>query len=190
MGAHLDLIASFVIGGLLLLAIFSTSANIMGTSLQNTLDTLAQQNLSVLTEIVLYDFHKIGYYPIDVPPDDFRILSMDSTSMRFRADVDNNGSIDTVAYSIGDTSEASGTPNPRDVILYRLVNNETRAGAALGLTEFHLEYFDAEGNPTTVPSNVKTIEIVLAVESTHAYDDYYPRAIWRSMVRPRNLALQ
>ena len=190
MGALLDIIGSFVIAGLLMLAIFSTSANLTATATQNALDVLAQENLSVVTEMILYDFHKIGFYPCDVAPDDQRILAMSSNGIRFQSDIDNDGSIDTVAYSAGDTAEVSGTPNPKDFILYRLVNNEPRLGAALGVTEFDLEYRDAADQVTAVPSEVRSIEVGVAVESPFALDDFYPRAIWRTVVRPRNLALQ
>ena len=189
MGTQLDLIISFVIGGLLLLTILNTNANMMATATQNTLDVLTQENLSVLSEMILYDFHKMGYYPSFVAPDDFRILAMDSTSIRFRADIDNDGSIDTVYYGISDTSEAAGTSNPRDVILYRLLNGEAPLGAALGVTDFSLEYYDAVDSVTATAKDVRSIEIMLAVESPYAYDDYYPRAIWKTVVRPRNLDL-
>ena len=189
MGTQLDLIVSFVIGGLLLLTILNTNTNMMATATQNTLDVLAQENLSMLSEVILYDFHKMGYYPSDVAPDDFRILSMDSTSIQFRADIDNDGAIDTVYYGISDTSQAAGTPNPRDVILYRLLNGEAPWGATLGVTEFDLAYRDAADSVTTTSSEVRSIEVTLAVECLYAYDDYYPRSIWKTVVRPRNLAL-
>jgi hypothetical protein len=190
MGTQLDIVGSFVIAGLLLLAIFGTSASLTATATQNALDILAQENLSVVTEMILYDFHKIGYYPSHEPPDDFRILSMSPNGLRFRSDIDNDGSIDTVSYSVGDTSEVSGTPNRKDFILYRLVGNEPRLGAALGVTDFHLLYRDADDNVTVVPKDVRSIEVGLAVESPYAQDDLYPRAVWHTVVRPRNLALQ
>lgn len=190
MGAYLDIVGSFVIAGLLVLAIFSTSANLTATATQNALDVLAQENLSVVTEMILYDFHKIGFYPSDVAPDDDRILAMSSNGIRFRSDIDNDGLVDTVAYSVGDTAEVSGTPNPKDFILYRLVNREARLGAALGVTAFELVCRDAADQVTAVPSEVRSIEVTVAVESPYAFEDLYPRAVWRTMVRPRNLALQ
>ena len=117
------------------------------------------------------------------------MLAADSTSVTFLADLAADGSVDTVAYSVSDTSAAGGTENPRDRLFFHQVNGVPAGGMAMGLTDFHLTYLDSSGSATTVPAQIHAVEIVLTVESLYPYDDRYATATWEGTIRPRNLNL-
>jgi hypothetical protein len=93
--------------------------------------------------------------------------------------------MDSIRYYLGPTSELLSTPNPRDRMLYRVLNNETPKTSNLGVTQFRLIYFDALGDtippPITTPGLINSVEINLAVESVAAYDTSYSSAFWRQI---------
>lgn len=100
--------------------------------------------------------------------------------------------MDTLEYRTGPTSELSSTPNPRDMYLYRNVNNVSSQGSNLGITQFKLLYFNTFGNklttPVAVPSEIATIQIDVTVENVAAYNNEYSTAFWRQLrLTARNL---
>ena len=88
-------------------------------------------------------------------------------------------------YYLGPTSELLSTSNPRDRILYRVVNNEAPIGVNLGVTQFNLCFFDVLGNlinfPIAVTGEIYTMQIDLTVEDVDAYDEKYSTAFWRQI---------
>ena len=183
MSYMLDIVGSFIIGGLLLLAVISSYTNVSEFALNSSINLAVQENLREWTHIVQHDFRKIGYH-VDEPQT--AIQSCDSSSISFLADIDNNGSIDSISYSISDTYQIPGTENPRDRMLSRMINGQMITGS-LGLTDFQLRYFDGAGNPTWVPSNVKAVEVFIQVESTFPLDTTYVWSNWRGVISPLNL---
>jgi hypothetical protein len=140
------------------------------------------------------DIVKIGK---KIPDPSKSIIAADSNSITFLTDEktagnpDGDGIVDTMRYFVGPTSECSGTPNPRDRNLYRVVNGNSMY-ANLGVTQFELNFFDALGAPIsfpiTVPSEIYTMQINITVENTAAYDENYSTAFWRQIrLAARNL---
>ncbi len=88
-------------------------------------------------------------------------------------------------YYLGPASELLNTPNPRDRILYRVVNSEVPVGVNLGVTQFNLTFFDVLGNlinfPIAVPGEIYTMQIDITVEDVAAYDEKYSTAFWRQI---------
>ena len=115
----IELAGSFIIGGMLLLSIFSLNADIMETATLNNLGTNAQQNVTTIVSILEYDFSKIGYR---VPPGTAAITALSDTTIAFIGDVDNDNSVDSVSYYLGPKSEPSESENPNDRYLYRKIN--------------------------------------------------------------------
>ncbi len=162
-------------------------------------DLLVQQNLVSVVELLEYDFRKIGYCKrLGKNSRSIKInYSADSNSITFLTDERTNsnpvgdGIVDTMTYFLGPASELSGTANPRDRMLYRVVNGKSLS-ANLGITQFKLKYFDALGDsiyfPIAVPSEVYTMEINLKVENVAAYDENYSSAFWKQIrLAARNL---
>jgi len=95
-------------------------------------------------------------------------------------------------YYVGPTSELTGTPNPNDRKLYRVLNSDSPKSANLGITEFKLTYYNALGNqisfPIAQPGEIFTMQIDIVVENTAAYDEQYSSAFWRQIrLAARNL---
>ncbi len=165
----------------------------------NSQDLIVQQNLTSVVEVLENDLRKMGYCSdwTKLPNPATVILSADSTSIKFLTDVNNDGNVDTLYYYLGPTSELASTPNPRDRLLYRVVNNETPRSANLGITEFSLLYFDPLGDtltfPITSPGQISSIQISLKVEDIEPRVDQngnlqYVNAFWRQVrLSARNL---
>jgi hypothetical protein len=183
MGAILDLVGSAIIAGLLLLMLMSVNNNVSEFTILNGLSASAQENLVELATEVEYDFRKIGFR---VGNPNTAIISCDSTSISFRSDIDNDMTLDTVSYSLGQPAQMTSTLNPNDRKLIRTVN-AAQISSSLGLTLFRLRYYDSSGNSTWTASAVKGLEVALQVESPFPVDTTYARAFWRTRIFPKNL---
>ena len=183
MGTFLDIAGSAIIAGLLLLAVLSSYTNVNQYAIQNSMDLSVQGNLSEWLQIVQHDFRKIGYR---VGNPAWAIQSCDTSSISFVSDIDNNGVLDSVTYYLGLPDQVSGTQNPRDRALYRVVGGQ-QTGGALGITDFQLRYYDDSGNITWTPSDVKAVEIFIQVESSFPLDTTYAWSSWRGVIYPLNL---
>lgn len=175
----LDVVGSFFIGGILLIMALRLNASGMETSTVYNSNLILQQNLTTLVQMIEHDFRKIGYCRDwkKIPDPSKAIRIADSSRFRFWTDADNNGTVDSLTYFIGPTSELTDTPNPRDRYLYRQVNNGTPVPMNLGVTQFSLRYRDAENDlltfPVTDPRLVYFMEINVAVETAAPLEQEY-----------------
>lgn len=189
-----DIVGSTIIGGVLLLTLFRMNH----TATQNTYnfsgELIVQENLVTTVEVLEYDLRKIGYCenPFKIPNPARAILYGDSSRIKYLTDIDFDGNVDTVEYYLGPASELSGTPNPNDKMLYRLINGVPSA-VNLGVTDFKIKYYGALGNElplprNTVPTGIMSMEVNVSVENTAAYNEEYRFAFWRQMrLASRNL---
>lgn len=189
-----DIVGSTIIGGVLLLTLFRMNS----TATQNTYnfsgELIVQENLVTTVEVLEYDLRKIGYCenPFNIPNPARAILYGDSSRIKYLTDIDFDGNVDTVEYYLGPASELSGTPNPNDKMLYRLINGVPSA-VNLGVTDFKIKYYGALGNElplprNTVPTGIMSMEVNVSVENTAAYNEEYRFAFWRQMrLASRNL---
>lgn len=183
----LDILGSIIIGGVMMTIAYRLSDTITDRTYNHSGELTIQQNLATVAQIVEYDFRKIGYCKNwNLIPDPTKaILYADSSEIKFYTDIDNNGTVDSIRYYLGPTSQLTGTSNPRDRLLYRVLNNESPKSSNLGVTQFYLVYFDALGDTITPPVGVNggitSIEINLTVESTDAYDQKISKAFWRQI---------
>ncbi len=194
----LDILGSIIIGGMLMLILFRLSDSATENAFNYTGELSSQQNLAVVVQILESDFRKIGYCADweKIPDPSKSIIEADSNKIKFISDIlpdgAPDGNIDTVMYYLGPTSELSSTPNPRDRLLYRVLDNKSDGGVNLGITEFKLVYFDALGDtlpfPITFPGAITSMEINIAVENTAGYDNKYSSVFWRQIrLAARNL---
>jgi len=192
----LDIIGSVFVGGLLLLILFRLNTSATGTLYNSNAEINVQQAMVSVVEVLEHDFRKIGYCKdwTKIPDPSKSILYADSNSIKFLTDVDNNAVVDSLYYYIGSTSQLSNTPNPRDRLLYRVVNNDVPKSSNVGITKFTLKYFDAlknpiNENPVSTPALISSIQIDVQVENTEAFDSVYTVAFWRQIrLAARNLS--
>lgn len=202
MGAQvmIDLIGSIVVFGWLLL--MSLRVNTQNQENMQTLNgnLLVQENLVAVTQLLEYDFRKIGFCkePNNLTDPTRAILLADTSRIKFLTDIDRDGTgpdgvLDTMFYFLGDTSQLSQTPNPRDRYLYRQVMGEDAKSANLGVTSFSMRYFDRMGVPIPTPvgatelQKIQTIQITLSVENVYAAsivettNKQYSSAFWQQV---------
>lgn len=183
----LDVICSMIIGGILLSIVFRLSDSTTEKTFNNSGELSLQQNLSTVARMIEFDFKKIGYCAnwSQIPIPSRSILFADTSKLKFLTDVNKDGELDSIYYYLGPTSELLQTANPRDRILYRVVNDEQPIASNLGVTDFHMVFFDALGDtihlPISVPGEISSIEINLTVENVDAYNMKYSSAFWRQI---------
>lgn len=183
----LDIIGSMIIGGILLSITARLNDAATSKVYNNGAELSLQENMAVVAYILETDFRKIGFCSDwnKFPDPSKAIVYADESSIKYLTDIDSDTNMDSIRYYLGPTSELLSTPNPRDRMLYRVVNNEAPQTSNLGVTQFRLVYFDALGDtiapPITIPGLINSIEINLALETVAAYDTAYSSAFWRQI---------
>lgn len=216
----IDILGSMLVGGYLLLMLFGVNDNTVRNTYNFSGELTVQENLVSVVDVLEYEFRKIGYCedPLALPrPEENSILYADTSKVVFLTDLmvgpdynSGDGTVDTVEYSIGPTSELDATPNPEDRILYRKLNDNAPQGANLGVTYFKIRYFrdslTASGSTTLAeispvelpkvfvpgtPTGITAMQIDIKVENTATYDpasNPYRNAFWRQIrLSSRNL---
>ena len=190
----LDILGSILIGGLILLILFRLNTSATSNLYNNTSEANVQSAMISVGTVLENDFRKIGYCKdwTKIPDPTKVILLADTSSIKFLTDVNNDGIVDTLYYYLGPTSELTNTPNPRDRLLYRVVNSAPPKSSNVGITKFKLTYFDAFGNvlatPVTPPGQIQKMQIDLQVENPEPVDSTYIVAFWRQIrLSARNL---
>ena len=187
----LDILGASIIGGILLINLLNTNGNLVENESVYSHDKNLQIDLVIAATLIERDFNLLGYVnDVGLIQNNQNIFNGTASSIRFRSDIDNNGTIDTISYFVSDTSALSHTPNPRDMILYRKLNNNVPFVLANNITRFRLTYFDTQMNEVALPigltSVVNYIRIELRVEDPYAYDNNYSEAIWRRITVSTN----
>ena len=183
-------IMNYLIVSLLLLLMLKLNLFVNSSSITSDNELKLQQNAKTLAEIINYDFRKIGYQC-----DSTAIAIADSNHIKFYSDIDRNNTVDVIEYYTSDTTVATETENPSDIILFRKFNGVEMGGPTLGLTKIKLSYLDEFNVATTVLANIRYIKVELWVESTipemesnfvnpnHPYLFTY----WEMKINPRNI---
>lgn len=200
MSSLLDIFGSTFIAGMLLLLILKLNLFASTASYSSDTELKLQQNAKTLAEILNYDLRKIGYKHNGIA-----ITHADSNKIEFITDLQPPGisghdTSDVVEYFIKDSTHATGTINPNDRILVRVVNGtDSITGPSLGLVRFKFTYFDSTGVgmiPYLSSSQYKDIKYVkteLWVESSDPINEMitdslkYPRTYWEFTIYPRNI---
>ena len=168
----LDIVGSIIIGGVLLNILWRVNEATVANTYENSGELSLQQNLSTVAMIIENDFRKIGFCSnwTKIPDPAKSIILADSTKIKFLTDVQSDGVVDTMYYYLGPASELTVTQNPRDRVLYRVINSQTPVASNLGVTQFSIIYFNSGGDtilfPITQPGEVSTMEINVTVENT------------------------
>ncbi len=168
MGFLLDILGSTIAGGLVILTLiqFNFTTTEMKNEFQSTYTI--QSGINEVSEVIEFDFYKAGFR---VPHLDVFITAKD-TSVKYLADLFNDGSIDTVQYYLGLPSQASSTDNPNDRPLFRKLNSGSASSIGL-VSEFNITYFDstrtqisaATLNTTNGRRLIKSVSCDIIIES-------------------------
>ena len=186
----IDILGATIIGGIVLMNLLNMNQNVVQAESIYGHDKNLQIDVVILATIMDRDFGLMGYCGDFTKMGKTAIIYGDSVSIRFRADVDNNGEFDTLYYFTSDTAALSHTPNPRDRILYRQLNTNPPFVVANNITEFNLKYYDTFSNEQSIPINldviVNYVKISFKVEDPFAYSEEYTEALWRRLTVTAN----
>ena len=177
-----DIIGSIIVGGIIMVMLLKFNANIMEGAATQTFTTTVQKNVTTVTDILEYDFRKMGYHV----PVDSTVVVAETSRIVFKGDFDNDGSTDVLSYYL-DTSSPSGHVNPRARILYRKLNTQPAQSINLGITRFRLWYYNLKGSPADSTYKIRSVKVVLRAESISPYDTTYSGAYWERIIKPQNL---
>ena len=137
----LQISGSFIIGGMLILSLMGLFFFYSSFSNSKTINSITQTSSFQLKQIVDYDFNKIGYRC-----NNQRISAIDSNSITFYADLDNNGVADNINYNFSK-------------YLTRTVNPGNKKTIFQDVDGFRIQGFDSLNNATKQPALVKSISI-------------------------------
>lgn len=184
MQSWIALIASGVIGSMVLVSFGQFSNDAVRELYIDTLDNATYVTMDAASQIIEYDLSRIGLGVND--PAVSVITQADSAEIRYVMDSDSNGTLETMRYYLSTVAVASMTANPNDRILYRVVNGVTQSVTA-GVTDFEIKYYDTSGVETADPDAIRTIEVYLEIENDMGYDGEYPKLLWRGKITPPSL---
>jgi len=170
MAAILDILVSFIVGGILLMIMLTSNDIAAENHTVYNGDMLVQEMLTSTVQILESEFRNMGFGLSEFQT---TILAADTSSITFLYDVDRSGVVDTIRYFIGPISALSGTQNEIDRLLHRRVGNGIVA--AIGaVTIFQLNYMTQDGVflPRPVPSGqlseIHTVEVTIEVQNPYA----------------------
>jgi hypothetical protein len=184
----IDLIGSVIIAGYVILLGLRLNMNLNDNSIATSTNVNLQEAMVDIVQTIESDFKKIGF---GLPDPTLAVAYADSQKIRFRADMDRNGTVDSVEWYVGNSVlKVTGNGIIRDSLyarnLYRKYNNGTGMLAAVNVTQFSLKYLDQDGVATATLSNINMIESTIAISSPFKVVDQvnpdktqYATTIWR-----------
>lgn len=179
-----------------MIAIVTLNTRMGQHSADITMHTMSQNHVSNISDIVEFDFQKIGYNVQE--PIAGAIQVADENEIRFQSNLNNNPAetVNTVTWRLG-TDVIAGSPNPRHRTLTRIVDGDTQ-DINVGVTRFELRYFvPGNHNPLPFPIDASTredihrVEVILEVESREGIgrNNQFTTSSWRKVFTPPNLNL-
>jgi hypothetical protein len=194
MNTIMDIMTSTFIGGIVLLLIIKLNLFMSNSGQQSDNELRIQQNSKTLAEILSYDLRKIGY-----KNEGTSIITAQEKRIKFLADMNapgtaGHGVIDIVEYFLGDSTEVTGTLNPRDKVLYRVLNEtDTLGGPSLGLIDLKFSYLNANALPTAALDSIRYIKAELWIEPIEPVTNFVTGkkdsifTYWELTIYPRNI---
>ena len=191
----LDIMGSSLVAGIIFLLVFKLNLYSSNVSYYSDNELRLQQNVKTLAEVINYDLRKIGY-----KYEGTAIVTAEPHRIQFYADLEAPGTVghgvmDFVEYFLGDSTEATGTENQRDKILYRVLNHtDTLGGPTLGLVDLKFSYLNGQGLVTTISDSIRYVKAEFWVEPYEFVSDIYSAkqdstqfTYWELTINPRNI---
>lgn len=210
MNSLIDIVGSAAIGLYFVYMIMS-----FNIKMNDAINISAQNNMALWDSITLgqisdYDFNKIGFRTDSV----FVFSKAETTEIEFYGDLNNDGVVDTVQYILLDSAylakhdynfngrgnPASGTENPNDIPLYRIVNGtvNSKDNTISLVTDFQITYNDFQGEEITTSlsthtqrKSIKGITVNYTVASAFPViteiDTVYQVVDWEKKYTPKNI---
>lgn len=188
MSVVFDIISSFVIRGVVIITIIKLMITLNEALYKNTEQVYLNELISAPAQVITSELKLAGYNHSTNP----KFLISDTTAMQFYADVNNDGTAETVHFYVA--KEAGSTHK----ILYRKRSNETKElEIARQVDTFYIRYFNSLGVQVNygTTNGIKSVFVKLVLESKNTYSSVYSgstdniplKAIWERHFFPQNL---
>lgn len=203
---NISLVTSYIIAGILLLAILAMNMNMSISSTELTMTQLIRERAANITDMLTYDIPKIGANRTGKTP--AMIVEADSNKIVFNSNIDNStdNSVETMTWEFT-TNPVGSTENPNDYILMRKTEYEDGSvdttSITSGVTRFLIRYYYKYGSPrsealaTPVPGpvlpEIKQIDVRISLQSAEKFyrninaNGRYVSSVWEKRFSPANL---
>ncbi|MDP2303262.1 MAG: hypothetical protein Q8N03_12655 [Ignavibacteria bacterium] len=182
MNTLLDILGATLIGGIIMFMMLNLNLASSEKRLSSDTEMQLVQNAKTFADVLSSDLRKLGYRYTGTA-----LLEAGRNRLTFLGDIDSNGVMDRVTYSLGDSLQVLSTPNPRDKILSRIVNGDSLPNPSLGLVDIVFKYKNINGIETGTLSEIRFIEVEIWVEAPYLIDGRYPFTYWQMKIYPRNI---
>lgn len=183
MNTILDIAGSALIGGAIMFIILHLNIFSSQQKFNSDKELEIQRYSKTLAEILDHDLRKVGYGHTGTNP----FITTQEKVISFYSDIDSNGVVDVVSYSLSDSTMAYVTQNPRDKILNRTINSDTSGGPSLGLVDLKFTYLNNSGLVTAIQDSIRYIKTEIWVQSGEPVDTNYIFTYWEMTIHPRNI---
>jgi len=205
---NLGLITSYVIAGIILLAILSMNMSVSSSSNEITLTQITRDRAASISDMLSNDVQKMGYNRKKTT--DPILTVAEGNKIQFRSNIDNStdNSVEIITWEFTNTA-ASNTKNPNDKVLMRTVRDAS-SGSLIsqtpiksGVTKFRISYYEKYGaarkDSVSTPlsssemGNVKQLYISLELQShekiykSSGGSGRYVTSVWEKRFSPPNL---
>ena len=198
-------VVSIILFGFFILIVMMLNENVIDATYNSTFEKNSQQSIVGLVDVLNFDFPKIGHRKM---PPKLKPGYLDSSSIVYYSDFDNNGSVDSIKYTLGDI-EGYNLPNPNVRHLYRQINNQNPQQIGVGIVRFKLTYLDSSmteisygqlSNSSGV-NKIRSIKLQIRTESLYKFgarterlketgkNNKYKATYWEKTFTPRSLML-
>lgn len=176
------IIASAIIGGILMVLIMTFNNRVITDSNQTTLNQIVKDKVSNVSQTMSYDFRRMGY-----EVNGGAITQANPDEITFKEEY--QGSVHTITWLYEPNVAETDTKNPNDHPLYRIVDGvKHQIGASV--TSFSLKYRLNNGNDASNPQNldnIRRIQVSMVFQSPEPYGKTYQTAAWQKVYSPANL---
>lgn len=174
MSTILDLVGSYMIGGLVLVGLIGLIFYFSSASQQAQLNQVAQKSIAEVGSVIEYDFNKLGYR-VETGN---KISGLSDSTISFRSDLNNDGTVDSVSYKLVTVSGKK--------FLRRYVSNQAISTWDMSCQNLFIALRDSAGSTTNILSKIRSIEFSLRLEQNNS-TNLYAGSFWKRQFFPRNL---
>lgn len=167
---NINLSGSFIVGGIVLLSLLYIHFRVVDFNRSQIINEFTESTMTNMADVLDYDFNKIGYRVSTNP----KISSINNSSIAFLADLDNNGSVDSVKYFTRVT-------NGIQYLVRRTTIGSVKESQVV-INNFAMQGYDSLNNSTFTVSSIKSIDVQVVIDnnsfrsdSTNNFGSFYKR---------------
>lgn len=187
---NIGITTSFIIGGLLLLAMLQLNFRMLQNSTEVTMDLNNKNHIETIRKFIKQDFSRIGF------GENSKIKSFNPPHfINFSADVFDQGTAEVI-WHFKENVDIKDTSNPNDRRLQR--NGPIDSSGGSKPTKFRVVNFSITGYSdfqgtveTTDKEEIKSLRINVVYESPEPIgsNSNYSKVVWEKLIVPKNLQI-